>query len=103
MKRSVTVQVTTVAGAEVLADALHGISEATRKVVAIHMEQGADLRLRVYKNQERVIDSAADCNDFDSNAVDCDIDLEPGDLLQVGYQSDGATAAAHYATVDYIE
>jgi len=103
MRKSITVQVTTVAGAEVLVDALTGLAEKKRRVIKIHCEQGVDLRLRVYKDQERIMDTAVECEDFDTNGIECDIPLEAGNMLKVGYQSDGATAAAHYATVDFEE
>jgi len=103
MRKSITIQVTTVAGAEVLADALHGVADLPRVINTIHHEQGTDLRLRAYKNQERVIDAASDCNDYDHNPVLCDIPLETGDTFQVGFQSDGATGAAHYITIDFTE
>jgi len=103
MKKSITVQVTTVAAKEVLEDALNGLADTSRNITGLHHEQGVDLRLRAYVNQERVIDAASDCNDYDYNPVVCEIPLKTGDTFKVGFQSDGATAAAHYITIDFTE
>lgn len=103
MVKSITVQVTCVAGAEVLADVMNGLAEKKRTLKRIYFEQGVDLRLRVYINQERVVDAAVECNQFDYMPVELNRELDSGDSVKAGMQSDGAATTAHYITVEFEE
>lgn len=103
MKKTITVQITLQASKEVLETILTGSEGKKTTIDRIHFEPAADTRIRGYLNQERVIDSASDCIDFDYHPIICDLPLAVGDAFKVGFQNDAALTTDHYITVDFTE
>ena len=103
MIKTVTIQVTNVAGQEVLADVMNGLEAKKRTLRSMFFEQGNDLRVRMYVNQERVVDAAVDCNQYDSVPVVLNRELSTGDTVKAGFQSDGTTTTANYITIEFEE
>ncbi len=103
MIRSITKLVAALANTETIVEALTGRKDVPRKIVKIAFEQTADMDLRCYLDQDRIVDAASECEQFDSQFVEVDLDLLEGGVFKVGFaNSTGGTLSKHI-TIFYTE
>ena len=103
MKRSITKVVVAAANTETVVDALTGKKDAPRRIDHIAFEQTADMDLRCYLDQDRIVDAASECEQFDSQFVPVDLDLLEGAVFKVGFANSTGGGLTKHITIFYTE
>lgn len=90
-------------GAETLETILNGLKNRKYKIVSITTDPLADMWLRLYKNAEQIIDIQSIACTSGSPLLPCDISVDTGDNIKVGFYNNGAATTAKDVSIGYEE
>lgn len=103
MIRSITKLVAALANTETVVDFLTGKKDVPRHVDKVAFEQTTDMDLRCYLDQDRIVDAASECEQFDSEFVPVDLDLPEGAVFKAGFANATGGTLSKHITVFYTE
>jgi hypothetical protein len=85
MIRSVSKDVTVVAGSETVETFVTGIAGKTRKILFLWFEAVASVSLRGYLDQDRIVDVQGDCEQIAFQSVQVNAELPEGKEFKAGH------------------
>jgi len=103
MIRSVNRDITAAANGETLETFVSGVEGVERRVTEIRFQQVADLDLRGYIDQDRIVDVGGECEENDTNPVPVDCPVPVGKIFAAGFQNNTGAPQTMKITVFFEE
>jgi|TARA_Y100000310_G_scaffold330066_1_gene401031 hypothetical protein len=103
MIRSVTNDITAAASGETLVTFLSGIEGKSRRVTEIRVETTADMDVRAYLDQDRIVDVGSEAETNENHPIPVDVEVPLGKAFKAGWQNNTGGGLTAKIVVFYEE
>lgn len=103
MIRSITYDLTAAAGVEVLQDFLTAQEGRSNELVSLSFEATNDIRVRLYIDQDRIVEVGGGCDSLLEQLVPIMAPLNTGEVVKAGFINDSGSSVTIQVTLFYKE